>query len=171
VGVVGSRDCSAYGRKITEELVKGIADEHAIVSGLAKGIDTVAHETAIKYKGKTIAVLGSGIDYCYPKCNQELYKEIKENHLLISEYPGEVEPCPSYFPIRNRIVTGLSKALLVTEAYKMSGTLISVKLALEFGKTIMCVPYEADKNSMCNQLIKDGAYMVESCDDIKDLLR
>ena len=167
IAVVGSRDCSEYGVKMTDSLVSGICRELIVVSGLACGIDAVAHQTAISNGGKTIAILGSGINYCYPDTNIYLYKEIKENHLVLSEYPHLTPPTKESFPFRNRIIAALGDATLVTEAHLKSGTMITTSFALTFGRDVMCVPARADDDSACNKLIKEGAILVEDCDDIR----
>lgn len=166
VAFIGSRKASEYGKKMARLIVSDLAKKMVIVSGMAKGIDTVAHETAINAKGKTIAVLGSGIDYCYPRENIELYRSIKENHLLISEYPNRVEPDHSQFPLRNRIIAMLAKSVVVGEADLKSGTLITVSYALSQGRDVCCVPYPADISSACNSLIKQGAKLVENANDV-----
>lgn len=166
VSVIGSRECSEYGAEMTRRIVEGLAGKKNIVSGLAIGIDSIAHETAINNGGKTIAVLASGIDFCYPVRNGKLYRKIKKDHLVISEYPGELEPVNSNFPFRNRIVAALSKGVLVTEAKNYSGTLITVAYATQLGREIMCVPYHADEDSHCNRMIKEGAILVESAADV-----
>ena len=167
ISVVGSRDCSEYGQRMTSQIVSDLAKKgYVIISGLAKGIDGIAHRAAIDSGGKTVAVLGCGIDYCYPLENLELYECIKKNHLLISEYPFDTPPQPSNFPFRNRIIAGISKTVLVTEAAQKSGTLVTATLALMMNADVMCVPYQAGINSECNHLIKDGAILVESADDV-----
>ena len=167
VSVVGSRNYSEYGKRKTEEIVDGLVQSgFNIISGMAIGIDTIAHQQAINSKGKTVAILGSGIDFCYPPSNLHLYEYLKRNHLVISEYPGSLEPQPYYFPIRNRIIAGLSKTLVVTEAKYNSGSLITATLASKGNADVMCVPYEADKESECNRLIKNGAFLVENVEDI-----
>ena len=171
LAVVGSRECTEYGASITETIVKEVAKEYVIVSGLAKGIDAIAHQSAIDVEGKTIAVLGSGIDYCYPPSNKKLYAEIKKNHLILSEYPGKVVPEPYNFPRRNRIIAMISKGLLVTEAYAKSGTLTTVMFALQCSRLIMCVPHQAGLGSECNRLISDGAYPVEDGKRVIELLK
>lgn len=168
ISVVGSRNCSSYGEKQTIRLTKEISSYFNIVSGLAKGVDFHAHKTCIENNGKTIAVLGSGIDNCYPIENIDLYNIIKSNHLLISEYPSCVAPDKSQFPMRNRLIAALSRCLLVTEAYYKSGTSITVSHALAFGHEICCVPYPVGEKSACNLLIKDGARLTESGQDIYD---
>ncbi|MCQ2792141.1 MAG: DNA-processing protein DprA [Bacilli bacterium] len=167
VAVIGSRESTSYGEKMTRDLVEPLAKKRRIiVSGLARGIDAIAHDTCIKSKGKTIAVLGSGIDYCYPTSNRKLYDEIKMNHLLISEYPNALSPTPDNFPSRNRIVAGIANKVLVTEAYINSGTNITVLYALRQGKDVMAVPHEANHQSACNRLIQDGAFLVENAEDV-----
>ena len=167
LAVIGSRECTEVGRTITDQLVTELAPDFRIVSGLAKGIDAVAHESAIKAGGDTIAVLGSGIDYCYPYENYALYRLIKEKGLVISEYPNFTMPTQISFPMRNRIIAGLSKGILITEAKKKSGTMITVRWAQMIDKDIMCVPYRPSDESGCNQLIKEGAFMVEDSDDVR----
>ena len=170
IAVIGSRDFSDYGKKITQYLVKDICARYIVVSGMAVGIDTIAQEAAIQNGGKTIAVLGSGIDYCYPASNRKLYEKLKKEHLVISEYPNATEPCPDMFPFRNRIIAALSKGVLVTEAHEHSGTLITVEFALNMGKDVMCVPYHADEKSSCNDLISCGAFLVQKAEDIFEVM-
>lgn len=171
VAVVGSRECSEYGARMTKQIVEEIGPDYTIISGMAIGVDTIAHQTAIDNGMKTVAVLGSGIDYCYPFRNRKLYEEIKKNHLVISEYPGQTIPFPSNFPRRNRIIAMISKGLVVTEAYAQSGTLTTVMFAEQFQRIIMCIPYEAGKGSECNRLINDGAILVENGKRVVEILK
>ncbi|MDD4154705.1 MAG: DNA-processing protein DprA [Bacilli bacterium] len=166
IAYIGSRKASDYGKKMARLIVSELAKKMVIISGMAKGIDTVAHETAINVKGKTIAILGSGIDYCYPRENIELYNTIKSHHLVISEYPNRTDPDHSQFPLRNRIIAMLAKSVVVGEADVKSGTLITVSYALSSGRDVCCVPYPADIASACNSLIKQGAKLVESAKDV-----
>ena len=167
VSIVGSRDCSDYGAEMTKQIASGLAARgFVIVSGLARGIDGIAHESAINSGGKTIGILGCGIDYCYPQENIGLYRTMKKDHLILSEFPGSVMPQPYQFPIRNRLIAGLSKTLVVTEAGYCSGSLITATLALRSNTDVMCVPHEAGKQSECNRLIMNGAYLVESAEDV-----
>lgn len=166
IAFIGSRKCSDYGQNITQEIVSEVCEKYNIVSGLAKGIDTCAHAACINKIGKTIAVLGSGIDFCYPASNKKLYELIKKKGLLLSEYPGETPPCSQYFPMRNRIIVGLSKLIVITEASRHSGTQISTTFALQMGKDVCCVPYPVERHSLCNHLIKQGAYMIENAKDL-----
>ena len=163
VGVVGSREYSELGKNNTEHIVSDIAKETVIISGLAKGIDTIAHQAAIDNGGRTIAVLGSGIDRCYPQENLELYEEIKKNHLLISEYPFEATPDAEHFPMRNRIVVALADALYVPQINNYcSGTMISVTLGIEANKDIFVAPFPQGSETINNKLINEGAILADS---------
>ena len=171
IGVIGMRYPSEYGIEVTQSFVHDLVDkDYIIVSGLALGIDGIAHRQAIASNGKTIAVLGCGIDYCYPSVHLDLYEEIKRNHLLVSEYPLNLSPKKWYFPARNRLIAGLSKNLLVTEAKEKSGTMITVGFALEQGKDVMAVPSPFNGHEGCNMLIQQGAKLVKSVEDIVELL-
>ena len=171
LSVVGSRDCSAYGRRATTKLIEEMPEDTIIVSGLAKGIDSVAHWTALNTNKKTIAVLGCGLNNIYPKENKELFDKIIENGgLIMTEYPDECEPDKENFLIRNRIIACLGKALLVGEANLKSGNSRTVKYALTQGKDVGCIPYHLDESSGCNQLIKDGAYLIETKSDLMNLM-
>ena len=143
-----------------------VKNEYTIVSGMALGIDTLAHRSALKNKGKTVAVLGSGINYCYPKRNQDLYAQLKSNHLIISEKPGDYVPQAKDFPSRNRLIAGLSESVVVTEAEKRSGTMITVGYALDQGKDIYCIPSRIGDPMGCNLLIQQGAKLVLTVNDI-----
>ena len=158
LAVVGARDYNEYGKYCTEKIVSTVAPGRVIVSGLARGIDTIAHRCAIDSGGRTIAVLGSGIDNCYPPENQELYEEIKKDHLLISEYPGMSTPDKAHFPMRNRLITGLAAGIYIPQINNyMSGTMISVSQSLNMGKPIFVAPDQIDKPTINNQLIDEGA--------------
>lgn len=170
IAVVGTRKPSDYGEKMTEQIVRDLVrEQHLIISGMAKGIDTFAHEAALESGGKTIAVLGSGINFPYPSQNAKLYQRIIQEGLVISEYPLDTRPQKEFFPHRNRLVAGLAKGVLVTEANIRSGTLITVGASLANGGDIFCVPSRASEDSGTNRLIKDGAYLVESAMDIMNL--
>lgn len=140
--VVGSRKSTLYGRQITEKFVADLVDSQmCIVSGLALGIDSVAHEATLKNKGKTIAVLGNGVDIPYPQENIDLYRRIiNQNSLIISEYPPGTWPNRGSFPARNRIIASLSMGVLVTEAARSSGSLITAKLANQVGVPVFAIP-------------------------------
>lgn len=167
IAVIGSRHPDEYGCSSTEQLVKELTYYNiTIISGMAIGIDTIAHESAIAANGKTVAVLGSGIDYCYPKTNYHLYEKLKKQQLVISEYPASTKPQPYHFPARNRIIAGLSASILVTQANQKSGTMITVGYGLEQGKDIFCIPSRITDPPGCNILIQQGAKPVMSVNDI-----
>lgn len=171
LAIVGSRRAGNYGRRATEFFARGLASHFAIASGLAYGIDSLAHESALSAGGKAIAVLGSGLDEAsiYPKINIGLAKRIVESGgLLLSEVPPGIGPKQFHFPMRNRIIAGLSRGILIIEGGAKSGTLITAKLGLEYGADIFAVPGNIfEENSAgVNYLIKCGAHAVTSSDDI-----
>jgi len=169
IAVVGSRNPSHYGLKVTEEICQGLAMLNiVVVSGMAKGIDAAAHWGCLRRKGFTIAVLGSGIDVIYPSSNVKLYHYIAENGSVITEFPLGTPPEGRNFPIRNRIISGLSKGVVVVEASRRSGSLITASLALEQGREVFAVPgsIESYKSTGTHLLIKQGAKLVENADDI-----
>lgn len=169
IAVVGARKVSDYGKESTKKIISQIIRGKVVVSGLAKGIDSIAHQAAIDNGGRTIAVLGSGIDYCYPAENKELYDEIKKNHLLISEHPFDTVPKPDYFPMRNRIVAGLGDAMLIPQINDFaSGTMISINLALSLNKEIFVVPHPFDDGTINNHLLNEGATLIESISQLMD---
>lgn len=168
IAIVGARDATQYGKKIAYNLAKELSEQNiVIISGLAIGIDSYAHKGSLE-KG-TIAVLGSGIDNIYPKENLELAREIIKNKgCIISEYPLGTKPERLHFPQRNRIISGLSDGVVVIEASKKSGALITAEFALEQGKEVFAVPGDINKKQSegTNQLIKDGAILLTSVTDI-----
>ena len=170
IAIIGCRDYTEYGKKVALEMSRKLAQENIIIiSGGARGIDTFAHMGTLKEKGKTIEVLGNGLDYIYPPENRKLEEEIiKSGGLLISEYVIGKKPDKYTFPARNRIISGISDGVLVVEAKQRSGTLITVDFALEQGKTIFAVPGNIEsKNSVgTNELIKQGAKLVNNIKDI-----
>ncbi len=168
IAIVGARDATQYGKKIAYNLAKELSEQNiVIISGLALGIDSYAHTGTVQ--GRTIAVLGSGIDNIYPKENLELAREIIKNKgCIISEYPLGTKPERLHFPQRNRIISGLSNGVVVIEASKKSGALITAEFALEQGKEVFAVPGDINKKQSegTNQLIKDGAILLTSATDI-----
>ena len=169
IGVVGMRQPSDYGVETTKTMVgKLVLENYTIVSGMALGIDAIAHQSAMNVSGRTIAVLGSGIDNCYPLKNRAIYEKLKTDQLIVSEYPGNLVPKKVNFPRRNRIISGLSESILVTEANERSGTMITVGHALEQGKDIYCIPSRISDSLGCNRLIQQGAKLVMDVNDIID---
>lgn len=160
VAVVGTRKASPYGIRCAEDLAFGLADAGAlVVTGLARGIDSMAAQGALRAGGTVIGVLGGGVDVIYPKENGWLYDDVAAAGCLISEYPPGTEPLPAHFPIRNRIMSGLSIAALVVEAPVRSGALITAGMALDQGRDVFAVPgpIYAENSKGCNRLIRDGA--------------
>lgn len=169
VAVVGSRVASLYGRTMAEKISREVAAAGVtVVSGLALGIDTAAHEGALAGGGKTIAVLGGGIGRLYPPQNKRLAEKIAASGAVISEYPMDMEAQPGFFPMRNRVISGLSQAVLVIEARQKSGALITADLALEQGRDVLALPGNADssKSMGTNSLLKQGAKLVVSAADV-----
>jgi len=160
VAVVGTRKCTPYGIACAEKLSYGLASGGAVVvSGLAKGIDTAALRGALRAGGMAVGVVGNGLDVCYPRENRYLYEDVASAGVLLSEYPPGTEPAASHFPVRNRILSGLSLATLVVEAPERSGALITAETALEQGRDVFVVPGPIDAvNSVgCNRLLQQGA--------------
>ena len=175
IGIIGSRNCSKYGEKVSKAFGFNLAKQDmCVISGLAKGIDSFSHIGALNAKGKTIAVLGSGLDNIYPKENIYLFNSIINNDgLIISEYQLGTKPLKQNFPARNRIISGLSDSILVVEARENSGTNITVDFALEQGKDVFVIPgniYSKTSNGT-NFLIKEGAIPVTNYEDILNYRR
>lgn len=169
--VVGSRNACIYSKSKVMSLIETLPENIVIVSGLARGIDSYGMSAAIKSNKKVIAVLGNGIGYCYPKENEHIYKDIVSNGgLILSEYPPNVGPHQDNFRWRNRILAAIGDAIFVGEAKYNSGTRITINYALNYGKSVGCLPFRANEDSYCNLLIKQGADMIETLDDLKSLL-
>jgi len=169
VAVVGSRRASTYGRFTTERLCRELAMKGVtVVSGMARGIDSAAHTGAIAGKGRTIAVLGCGIDVIYPPENKDLFEKITENGAVITEFPFSTQPLASNFPVRNRIISGISLGVVVVEASEKSGSLITARVALEQGRDVFAVPGNIDSPGTkgTHRLIREGAKLVENTYDI-----
>lgn len=169
IAVVGSRNATRYGIVATLKLCEDLASFGiTIVSGMALGIDSAAHEGALVSKGYTIAVLGSGLEVIYPKENRKLFYKIAENGAVISEFPLMTEPEAKNFPIRNRIISGASLGTVVVEATQKSGSLITARLAAEQGRDVFAVPgsIHSFKSTGTHSLIKQGAKLVEHAQDI-----
>ena len=173
IAIVGSRHATYYGKRVAEQLARGLATAgYTIVSGLARGIDAAAHRGALAAGGRTIAVLGSGVLNVYPAEHVELAKQVAEQGAVISEVTPNRAPKSGAFPQRNRIVTGLSLGTIIVEAAQRSGALISARLASEQGREVFAVPGPIDSRMSkgCHQLIRDGAKLVESVDDVLEEL-
>ena len=173
IAVVGSRAATIYGRQVTEKLVSELASSGlVIISGLARGIDAIAHRAALDAGGRTIAVLGSGVDTIYPPENRKLAEEIVENGAIVSEFPLGFPSVPSNFPARNRIISGLSLGVLVTEAAVDSGSLITAGQAAEQGHEVFAVPgpITSRMSEGVNKLIKEGVHPVTEASDILEIL-
>ena len=169
VAMVGTRHSTAYGRMVAEDLAKDLARHGVwVISGMARGIDACCHQGALDGNGKTIAVLGSGLDVIYPKENTDLYYNIVENGCVISEFPLGTTPLPRNFPVRNRIISGLAQGVVVVEAAEKSGTLITVDYGMEQGKTIFAVPgpITSKQSKTPHRLIREGAKLVSCAEDV-----
>lgn len=169
VAVVGSRAGSAYAREVGRELGSALAARGVtVVSGLARGVDASAHQGAVVVDGRTVAVMGSSLDIVYPPEHTGLVAEVTNRGAVVSELPPGTGPRPAYFPMRNRLISGLSRAVVVVEAAERSGSLITARLALEQGREVMAVPGNAlsGRDRGAHALIKDGAKLVETADDI-----
>ena len=172
VAVVGARACSPYGAQVARRLARELAGRGlVVVSGLARGIDGEAHRGALEAGGFTVAVLGCGIDRDYPAAHSELARKIRERGLVVSEYEPGVEPAPWRFPARNRIISGLSAAVVVVEARERSGALITADLALDEGRDVFAVPGEITStlSAGTNALLKLGAAPCTSAQDVLEL--
>lgn len=173
IAIVGCREPSTYGKYVAKNFATQLSKRDIIViSGMARGIDTEAHNGCLDNNGKTIAVLGCGIDIVYPKENTKVYLEILKNGLIISEYIVGTKPEAGNFPQRNRIISGLSSGVLVVEAREKSGTMITTDLALEQGKELFVIPGNITSSTSegTNNLIKEGAKLVTSVDEILEEL-
>lgn len=169
IAIVGARKCSNYALGITKLLTKEIITNNiTLISGGARGVDSIAHKCALEHLGKTIVVLGCGIDIVYPAENKSLFSKITEEGLIISEFPLGMKPLRHNFPLRNRIISGFSDGVIVVEASEKSGSLITARIAQEQNKDVLVVPgsilYEGAKGS--NKLIKDGCDILTSVDDL-----
>jgi DNA processing protein len=169
IAMVGSRQASAYGKYTTERISRELAMRGVtVVSGMARGIDSAAHRGALTAHGRTVAVLGSGLDVIYPPENRKLFEDIIQSGAVISEYPLGTPPRSSNFPARNRIISGMAYGVVIVEAGEKSGSLITARLALEQGREVFAVPGSIDSAGSrgTNKLIKQGAKLIENTDDI-----
>lgn len=173
IAIIGSRKATGYTKTAMDLIVPPLVEQqYTIVSGLARGADTLAHEATMKYAGQTIAVLGHGFHHVYPRENRALAEKMAKEQLLITEYPPYMKPEKWHFPMRNRIISGLSRALVVTEAALKSGTLITTECALEQGKDVFVVPgpIDAEQSKGTNKLLLEGAIPVSNGYQITEML-
>ena len=173
VAMVGSRSATAYGRRTSHVLAKDLAGYGVtVVSGMALGVDSCAHGGALLGRGSTIGVLGCGLDVVYPRQNRALYEQVCHNGLLVSEYPLGVQPEAFRFPARNRIIAGLSRGVIVVEATRKSGSLITAQCGLDGGRTIFAIPGQIDswKSAGTHWLLQQGASLATSAEDVLDEL-
>ena len=170
IAVVGSRSCSRTGIQSVEKIIYELNNELIVVSGLAKGIDAAAHYAAIRNGGKTIGVIGTGLDVFYPRSNKQLQKYMSGSHLVLTEYGPGQSPQKHHFPERNRIIAGLSRAVIVAEARMRSGSLITCERAMEEGRDVFAIPGSIldGRSDGCHHLIQEGAKLVTSGRDVLD---
>lgn len=170
IAIVGTRNNSSYGALCCEKIVKDlVAEDIVIISGFARGIDSIAHRICIENNGKTIAVVASGLDIVYPSSNVNLWKKIEENGLILSEYEYGTKPFRANFPQRNRIIAGLSEGVIVIESKEKGGSLVTANIALDEGRDVYAVPGEifSDLSRGCNNLIRDSkAKLLNSVEEI-----
>jgi len=173
IAIVGSRQATSYGLAVAERLAADLAARGVtIVSGLARGIDSAAHRGAVRAGGRTIAVLGSGVDVIYPPENRRLARDIEDHGAVVSQFEMGTRPLPGYFPARNRVIAGLSLAVVVVEAAEKSGSLITAGFAGEMGREVMAVPgpVTSVQSAGAHRLIQDGAALVQTWDDVVGVL-
>lgn len=170
---VGARQATTYAKQVVWHFVPKLVErKFVIASGLAKGVDCASHAAAISAMGKTIGVIGCGLDTCYPREAKDLFAKMKQEHLVLSEYPQGTGVRRDHFPMRNRIIAGLGQGTIVIEAKEKSGSLITAQQALEFGKEVFAIPGEilSGQSSGCHHLIQDGAKCVYQVEDILEEL-
>ena len=173
MALVGSRRCSYYGKEVAYRLARELAKAGlTVVSGMALGIDSAAHQGALAARGRTLAVLGCGVNHCYPPANARLMREIAGRGAVLSEFPLDTQPLPQHFPQRNRIISGLSLGTVVVEASEKSGALITASFALEQNREVFAVPGNIDSpySRGSHRLLKEGARLVETAADILEEL-
>ena len=173
IGIVGARNHTPYSKEALEFLLPDILERKvSIISGLARGVDSLAHQLTLDLKGETIAVIGNGINICYPKENQSLYDAIGKKGLILSEYPLDSPPLKFHFPYRNRIIAGLSHGLCVIEAKMHSGSLITANVALSENRQVFALPgnITSEYSKGTNELITAGAFPIRNANDILDSL-
>jgi DNA processing protein len=169
VAIVGSRASSPYGRRVAQEVARDLAlAGKSVISGLARGIDTMAHKAALEAGGHTVGVLGCGLDRAYPRENRDLIREMAAKGAVISEFPLGTPPAAGNFPVRNRVISGLSQAVVIVEAGRKSGSLITARHALDQGREVFAVPgpVGSPQSEGCHDLIRQGAHLLSSAEDL-----
>src|SRR5262249_19020734 len=169
ISIVGTRRPTLYGTQMAERLGRELAARGlVIISGMARGIDAIGHQGALAVGGRAIGVLGTGANVCYPKGNRKVFEKVLERGAILSEFPLGTHPAPENFPIRNRIVAGMPLGALIIEGAQYSGSLITARLAMEFGREVFGVPGNVTQpvSFAPNQLIKQGAKLVTNAEDV-----
>ncbi|MBE9045425.1 DNA-protecting protein DprA [Pleurocapsales cyanobacterium LEGE 10410] len=173
IAIVGTRNPTEYGKRWTKKITQALVSHgFGIVSGMAAGIDTVAHHSCLAANGRTIAVLGTGVDTVYPYSNRDLYQKLKTQGLIVSEYPAKTQPDRGHFPARNRIIAGLCRAVVIMEAPKRSGALITARFANDFGRDVYVLPGSLDnvQSLGCLALLNSGAHVLLGIEHLLELL-
>ncbi len=173
IAIVGTRDPTEYGKRWTRKITEALVSHgFGIVSGMAAGIDTIAHQACLSANGRTIAVLGTGVDTIYPFSNRELYQRLTEQGLIVSEYPAQTQPDRGHFPARNRIIAGLCRAVLIIEAPQRSGALITARYANDFGRDVYVLPGSLDnpRSLGCLALLNSGAHVLLGIEHLLEML-
>ncbi|HEY9769144.1 MAG TPA: DNA-processing protein DprA [Coleofasciculaceae cyanobacterium] len=173
IGIVGTRNPTEYGKRWTRKITQALVSHgFGIVSGMAAGIDTVAHQACLEANGRTIAVLGTGVDTVYPYSNRSLYQRLIEQGLIVSEYPAQTPPDRNHFPARNRIIAGLCRAVLIMEAPQRSGALITARFANDFCRDVYVLPGSLDNTQAlgCLALLNSGAHIVLGIENLLEML-
>lgn len=173
VGIVGTRNPTEYGKRWTKKIAQALVNHgFGIVSGMAAGIDTVAHHACLSAQGRTIAVLGTGVDIVYPYSNRNLHQQLQKTGLIVSEYPARTQPDRGHFPARNRIIAGLCRAVVIIEAPKRSGALITARFANDFGRDVYVLPGSLDSSQSlgCLSLLNSGAHVILGIEHLLELL-
>lgn len=173
IGIVGTRNPTEYGKRWTRKITQALVHHgFGIVSGMAAGIDTIAHHSCLEAKGRTIAVLGTGVDTVYPYSNRDLYQKLQTQGLIVSEYIAQTQPDRNHFPPRNRIIAGLCRAVLIMEAPKRSGALITARFANDFCRDVYVLPGSLDNSQSlgCLRLLNSGAHVILGIENLLEML-
>ncbi len=173
IGIVGTRNPTEYGKRWTKKITQALVNHgFGIVSGMAAGIDTIAHQSCLEANGRTIAVLGTGVDVVYPHSNRSLYQQLQAQGLIVSEYSAQTQPDRNHFPARNRIIAGLCRAVLIMEAPERSGALITARFANDFCRDVYVLPGSLDNSQSlgCLALVNSGAHVILGIEQLLEML-